>query len=315
MFDQILEYFKKKPTSNWTKQEKTALLRLVYEIYNSDKDFSEKEEEDFTRQLNEMGLNWRDDISKIQLEEATSLLKNDPKKLKIAYGYLAHAVLADGTIAQGELDFLKNLSGKFGFSISEIEALIYEDRDKEIKKLKNPKDLEKNLLDLIEKADLSKYQPPSLHPNTITISEALSIFHQNAARFKSNWDRSELLTLMKLIFDIYTADHFIEVEQREFQKLLSEFQLSDSEVATTDLKVGLESFQKQHGGFDLVHYLVAHAIMFDNRYTSEEKVLLNDYSEKYGLSLQTIESHIDSLKKIPFKKDHLVDLINKCLEK
>ena len=102
----------------WRKEEKKALLKITYEIYNIDCDFSSEEKEDFNKYIKKFDLEVNEVIF-INLKDAISILKKDSKKLEITYEWIAEAIYKDGVFDEKE-----RLEDEFGLSKEKMDEYL-----------------------------------------------------------------------------------------------------------------------------------------------------------------------------------------------
>ncbi|MEM7184827.1 MAG: hypothetical protein AAF518_28285 [Spirochaetota bacterium] len=104
----------------WDRDEKRALLKLVYEIYNIDCEFSVEEKKNFDEYIQKFELEINEVIF-MNLGDAISFLKKDEKKLIVAYEWIAEAIYKDGIFNDKEEKFVQKLQNEYGLSGERIQ--------------------------------------------------------------------------------------------------------------------------------------------------------------------------------------------------
>ncbi|HHA19777.1 MAG TPA: hypothetical protein ENK70_08740 [Methylophaga sp.] len=113
----------------WSQSEKEALLKIVHEIYHSDKEFSHEEENDFNKKLKSLDVDI-DNINKLSIDDATTILKADKVKKELMYIIIAEAIFKDEDYDKMEKSFVEGLIGKYGIDEAELKEHIKVKRNK-----------------------------------------------------------------------------------------------------------------------------------------------------------------------------------------
>ncbi len=112
----------------WSEEEREALLRVVYEIYNSDYAFTPHEVRDFNEKLGALGVDM-DRVRDLALPEAMQILHRDKFKRELIYIIMAEAIFCDDDYDSVEREFMEKLIEKYDLprqsvyeKISQIQA-------------------------------------------------------------------------------------------------------------------------------------------------------------------------------------------------
>jgi hypothetical protein len=115
----------------WAPEEKEALLKILYEIYNCDHDFSAAEVADFNSRLASMHVDM-DHLRSVSLSEAVKILHKDKLKKDIVYTIIADAVFKDEDYDSFEKAFIEKFIRKYDISEDRLKEKIKEVRDSKI---------------------------------------------------------------------------------------------------------------------------------------------------------------------------------------
>ena len=118
----------------WNTEDKTALLKIAYEIYNADNAFSEAEKAEFHKYAKFLGVS-DGPVMSLSLGEAFELLKKDSKKIHLAYLWIAHAVFADESFTTPEKQTLDNWVKNYHLDAQLISAQIDRVRNKKLEEI------------------------------------------------------------------------------------------------------------------------------------------------------------------------------------
>jgi hypothetical protein len=304
MFKGIMSFFKKDELKNWSKEEKSSLLRIVYDVYNADNNFSELEEKEFRENLSKLKLSWKEDISGINLDTAMDILKKDPLKMEIVYSHIARGVYSDGLYDFKEQEYIKNLALKYDLSLSKLESSIVLEKKRRVDSLDLEK-LEEELLDSIDNKDISDYIPRTINRYKKYSYENLNHFMGYIKDSQNTWTENELATMLKLVFDIYQVDSFSPEETHNFQTIVNKLKIPSSTIFTMDIKSELPNILRSENKTNVLNLLIANAIMSDNIFSEEEKNLIHTYTLKYNLDEENILQKINLLKENLINKNEL----------
>jgi len=283
MFEIIKSFFKKDELKDWSKEEKSCLFRIIYEVYNADQNFSELEVIEFKKNLSKLKLSWKEDISGINLDAAIELLKKDPQKMEIVYTYIARSVYSDGLYDFKEQEFIKNLAVRYELSLSKIEASIVSEKAKRLEKL-DLEELEEELLDSIDSKDISDYIPRTITRYKKNSYENLNEFMGYIESSKNKWTENELAILLKIVFDIYQVDSFVPEETQKFQSIVNKLKISQIVINAINYETVLPSILSSNEKTNALNLLIANAIMSDEKFSDEERNLVQTFSQKYKLT-------------------------------
>ena len=120
LLNKLSDFIDKVSIRFWDRDEKRALLKLVYEIYNIDCEFSVEEKKDFDEYIQKFELEINEVIF-MNLGDAISFLKKDEKKLTVAYEWIAEAIYKDGIFNDKEEKFVQKLQNEYGLSGERIQ--------------------------------------------------------------------------------------------------------------------------------------------------------------------------------------------------
>ena len=115
----------------WSHEEKVALLKLLYEIYNSDHDFSEEEVQDFNKRLAALDVDM-DQISKLSVDNAVEILQSDKLKHDLIYIVLAEAVFKDEDYDDIEKEYMKKFVDKYNIDENRLKEKMNESKNRKI---------------------------------------------------------------------------------------------------------------------------------------------------------------------------------------
>ena len=115
----------------WSHEEKEALLKVLFEIYNSDHDFSKNEVQDFNKRLAALDVNM-DQISQLPLDNAVEILQSDKLKHDLIYIVLAEAVFKDEDYDDIEKEYMKKFVDKYNIDESRLKEKMNESKNRKI---------------------------------------------------------------------------------------------------------------------------------------------------------------------------------------
>ena len=115
----------------WSHEEKVALLKLLYEIYNSDHDFSEEEVQDFNKRLAALDVDM-DQINKLSVDNAVEILQSDKLKHDLIYIVLAEAVFKDEDYDDIEKEYMKKFVEKYNIDENRLKEKMNESKNRKI---------------------------------------------------------------------------------------------------------------------------------------------------------------------------------------
>lgn len=115
----------------WPEQERAALGRVLYEVYNADGKFTPLERKDFDGFLSRLSST-ASEVQALDLGESVTLLQKDPKHRKVAYIWIAHALFADGAYNAVEKSFVDGIIKKYGFDEAMLRAEIKETQKQKV---------------------------------------------------------------------------------------------------------------------------------------------------------------------------------------
>ena len=308
MFKLIMSFFKKDELKNWSKEEKSSLLRIVYEVYNADHNFSEKEEIEFKEILSKLKLSWKEDISGINLDTAMEILKKDTQKMEIVYTYIARGVYSDGLYDFKEQEFIKKLALKYGLSLSKLENSIVSEKTKRVESL-DLEELEEELLDSIDNKDISNYIPGTITRYKKNSYENLNQFIGYIDSSKNSWTENELATLLKIVFDIYQVDSFVSEETQKFQSIVNKLKIPHTLILTTNIETVLPNILSSDEKTNVLNLLIANAIMSDNKFYDDEKNLIHKFTQKYNLNEKDILDKINQINENSNNKKEFSEIL------
>jgi uncharacterized tellurite resistance protein B-like protein len=107
----------------WTIDARRALTRVLYEVYHADGRFSDDERAEFDGLAARLGTS-ASEIAGVDLAASLKLLEGDPKKRRVTYSWIAHALFADGTWSAEEKTFIDQIIAKYGLVEAELRAEI-----------------------------------------------------------------------------------------------------------------------------------------------------------------------------------------------
>lgn len=113
----------------WSQSEKEAILKIVLEIYHSDKQFTSDEKKDFNEQLASLDVDV-EQVKNLSVSDATDILKADKVKKDLMYIILAEAIFKDDDYDEMEKSFVASLIEKYGLDEDELKAQVKVKRDK-----------------------------------------------------------------------------------------------------------------------------------------------------------------------------------------
>lgn len=115
----------------WEKKERTAFLKLISEIYESD--FAVTLEETSFLKKQQFFLDIDDEeLEKMNLDKAIKILRKDKLKEELIYILIAEAVFKDEDYDAYEQEFVDELIRKYNISESKLSSRISDIRDKKI---------------------------------------------------------------------------------------------------------------------------------------------------------------------------------------
>ncbi|MFP4364813.1 MAG: hypothetical protein ACLFR1_13205 [Spirochaetia bacterium] len=120
----------------WTKPERVALLRILYEAYNADGIFKIEEQREFYRHAFNL-LATKEDMEEMDLDQAIQIMKRSPAKMKIVYLWIADAIVSDNEFNAEENAFVHSLEEKYGLDHKRLFKNIRELQTQRMEKLLN----------------------------------------------------------------------------------------------------------------------------------------------------------------------------------
>lgn len=116
----------------WSFEEREALLKVLYEIYNSDHEFSSNEVDDFNKKLESLGVTV-EQINQLPLDKAVDILQKDKLKHDHIYFVLAEAIFKDMDYDDIEKSYIQKIVEKYNLNESHLKEKIEEVRGEIIK--------------------------------------------------------------------------------------------------------------------------------------------------------------------------------------
>jgi len=104
----------------WEKPEKISLMRIIYEVYNMDGQFSDDEKDNFARYNRSLALS-ESEVVTYDLKTAFGVLKQNPRHMDLAYIWIANALFIDGEFSDVERKKLEALETKYDLSSEKID--------------------------------------------------------------------------------------------------------------------------------------------------------------------------------------------------
>jgi len=118
----------------WSQEEKEALLKILYEIYNIDHEFSIEEVKHFNDKLNAINVD-SDRIKTLPLKDAVKILQTDKLKKDLIYIVLAEAIFKDEDYDMMERSYIEKIIQEYDIDEKKLKGKIKEIRDKKFEKV------------------------------------------------------------------------------------------------------------------------------------------------------------------------------------
>jgi hypothetical protein len=129
--DYFREQFDELSISRWDKDEITALMRVIHSLYVADNEFDKLEQKYFVQKLDALNIDVHA-VDAMPLDDAFELLAKDKLKNKLAYIFMAEALLKDDDYDALEAAHVEALKQRFPLSEEMLDDAIKQVRNRKL---------------------------------------------------------------------------------------------------------------------------------------------------------------------------------------
>jgi hypothetical protein len=129
--DYFREQFDELSISRWDKAEITALMRVIHSLYVADNEFDKLEQKYFVKKLDALNIDAHE-VDALPIDDAFELLAKDKLKNKLAYIFMAEALLKDGDYDDLESSCVDAMKQRYPLSEKMLDEALKQVRDRKL---------------------------------------------------------------------------------------------------------------------------------------------------------------------------------------
>jgi hypothetical protein len=129
--DYFREQFDELSISRWSKDEITALMRVIHSLYVADNEFDKLERDYFIKKLDAFKIDVHA-VDAMPMAEAFELLAKDKLKSRLAYVFMAEALFKDDDYDDLEASHIEALKQRFPLSEEMLDDAIKQVRNRKL---------------------------------------------------------------------------------------------------------------------------------------------------------------------------------------